>query len=153
MLECNSKHDWNLVKYLNIWHHNKTQKQLWFFFLKFGKKLANFLFRVLWKCLAFIKNWQSDLQKFWSWWTPYWNRFLTFFRDIVKTLETWTLSTLRTLDQPITMPLTFSWSFLLPCRKLWCSKSQLHISLLFTDIAKILKTCIFGYFGNAWPYT
>ena len=24
----NNKHDWTLVKYLNAWHHNRTQKQL-----------------------------------------------------------------------------------------------------------------------------
>ena len=27
----NSKHDWNPVKYLNVLHHKKTQKQLRYF--------------------------------------------------------------------------------------------------------------------------
>ena len=29
---CNNEHDWNLITYLNVLHHNRTQKQLQHFF-------------------------------------------------------------------------------------------------------------------------
>ena len=63
----------------------------------------------------------------------------------------------------------WSWTSIMivsPCRKLWFSKcwnqlvgnfdvylyakNQLHLQLLFWDIAKTLKTCYFRNFGNAW---
>ena len=34
----NNQHDWTLVKYLNVLHHNKTQKQLRLFFLNILQK-------------------------------------------------------------------------------------------------------------------
>ena len=38
------------------------------------------------------------------------------------------------------------------CRKVYLHvKNQLHASLLSWDIAEILQTCYFGYFGHAWP--
>ena len=51
----NSKHDWNPVKYLNVFA-SQTQKQLRYFFLIYCKNLTNLHFWVLWTCLAFIKN-------------------------------------------------------------------------------------------------
>ena len=32
-----------------------------------------------------------------------------------------------------------------------CTKNQLQTSLISWDIAKILQTCYFGYFGHFWP--
>ena len=59
----NNKHDWNPVKYLNVLHDNRTQKQSWFLwlFLNILQKLINFLFWVLWTSKvnnpkAFIKS-------------------------------------------------------------------------------------------------
>ena len=37
-----NKHDWNPVKYLNVLHHNRTQKQLQYFFLNIGKLTSFF---------------------------------------------------------------------------------------------------------------
>ena len=37
--------------YLNVFHHNRTQKQLQYFFLIYCKNLTNFLFWVLSTCL------------------------------------------------------------------------------------------------------
>ena len=39
----NNKHDWNPVKYLNVLHHNRTQKQLLYFFLIHFENLTDFL--------------------------------------------------------------------------------------------------------------
>ena len=48
----NNKHDWTSVKYQNVLHHNRARKQLQYY-----KNISNFLFWVLWTCLAFsIKN-------------------------------------------------------------------------------------------------
>ena len=39
------------------------------------------------------------------------------------------------------------------CRKVYLHvKNQLHASNLSWDIAEILQTCCFGYFGHAWPW-
>ena len=49
----NNKHGWTPVKYLNVLHHNRTQKCC----NTLCKNITNFLFRVLWTYLATsIKN-------------------------------------------------------------------------------------------------
>ena len=54
---CNNKHERSPVKYLDVLHHNRTQKQLQYFFLIYCKNLTNFIFWVLCTCpAAFIKN-------------------------------------------------------------------------------------------------
>ena len=51
----NNKHDWTPIKYLNVLHHNRTQKQ--YFFLNTSQKYYYFLFCILRTCLSvFIKK-------------------------------------------------------------------------------------------------
>ena len=40
----NNEHDWTPIKYLNVLHHNKTQKQLGHFFLHLAKILSTSCF-------------------------------------------------------------------------------------------------------------
>ena len=90
------KHDWTSIKYLNDLHHNRTQKQLQYFFLIYCRNIANFLFQILWTCQAIsIKNDYANFYKLWylsacKKWTP----FLTSFLRYCK-LVNWT--TLRML--------------------------------------------------------
>ena len=44
----NNKHDWTLVKNLNVLHHNRTQSSRDILFLRYCKNITNFLFWVLW---------------------------------------------------------------------------------------------------------
>ena len=41
---------WDIVKYLDVLHHNRTQKQLQYFLI-YCKNLTNFFFWLLWACL------------------------------------------------------------------------------------------------------
>ena len=64
----NNKHDRITVKYLNVLHHNRTQKQLRHSFLTFCKNVTNSLFLVLLRYLATcIKNNNLNLYKLWCW--------------------------------------------------------------------------------------
>ena len=51
----NDKHDWNPVKYLNVLHHNRTQKLLQYFFLIFNK-LPFWYFGHIWLLSSKIDN-------------------------------------------------------------------------------------------------
>ena len=42
ILTSNNKHDWALIKYLNVFHHNRKQKQLQHFFLNILQKYYQF---------------------------------------------------------------------------------------------------------------
>ena len=100
---------WKTVKYLNIWHHNSTNKQLQHFFITHGN-IITFLFWVLWTCLATsIKNNNVNLQKLWCLparkkWTPSLTSYLGCYFQYCE--NAW----------------SYPWWVLSPCRKLWCLK-------------------------------
>ena len=73
----NNKHDCTPIKYLNILHHYRTQKQLQYFFLLwyikiYCKNITNFLFWMHWTCLV------VSCKK----WTPFLTSFLRYCKDL-----------------------------------------------------------------------
>ena len=53
----NNEHDRNPIKDINVLSHNRTQKQLQYVSFIYFKNSTNFIFWILWICLAtFIKN-------------------------------------------------------------------------------------------------
>ena len=51
-ITVNREHDWTPIKYVNTLHLNRTQKQMWHFFLKILQKHYQLLFWVVWICLT-----------------------------------------------------------------------------------------------------
>ena len=76
--ESNNKHDWTLVKYLNVFNHNRTQSSCNNF------SNSNFLFWVFWTCLTTsIKKDNTNLQKLWHLsvcqkWPPFLTSFMRY---------------------------------------------------------------------------
>ena len=112
----NNKDDWNPVKYLNVLHHNRTQKQLQYFFLISFKNLtASFFgyFGHVWLLSSKIDNptcGSFDLDELQN------NSIHNLFSEILsKHCRLVTLSTLRMLDHShhhalhvfMIMPITF----------------------------------------------
>ena len=81
----NNEHDWALVKYMfciTIDH----KISCYTFFLKYCKNITNFLFWVLWICLATSKNGDANFDKLWCLlackkWTTSLSSYLIFCKD------------------------------------------------------------------------
>ena len=120
-------------------HHNRTQSSCSTFFLRYCKNNTNFLFWVLWTCMATSITIMPICRNF----------------DIylhVKYCKLVMLSNLRMLDHTHQMPKVLK----LTCRKLWClstcKKSTLSLTS-FLRYCKDLQTCYFVYFEHVWVCT
>ena len=118
----NDEHESTSIKYLNVLHRNRTQRQLKRFFLKILQKHYQ---RQLVETLMLI-----CIQKMNS--IP--NFFLRYCKDIANLLP-WVLW--QCLSYPLIMKVS-------PCRKLWCPK--LLVTLMFICLQKInfLSNSFFG---------
>ena len=80
------------LKYLNIFHHNRTQSSCNNFFLIYRENITNLLFWVFWTCLATsTKKDNTNLLKLWrlsAWqkWPPSLTSFLRYCKDIANLL-------------------------------------------------------------------
>ena len=110
----NRKHDWTPIKYLNVLHHNRTQKQLQFFFLIYCKNITNFLFWILWPfpskiIMQSFRNFDVCLYEKMK---SISNFFLRYYKD----LQTCYFAYFENASS------CSSVMIVLPCRKIWCPR-------------------------------
>ena len=121
-----------------LWHLSASKKWTSYLtsFLRYCKDIGNLLLWELWECLTiFIRNHSINLQE-------------TFMLICMQKTIFIPNFFLKLLQRNIKLVILSN--LVMPC--LWCLTAGKKSTTLFTfhlDIAKILQTCSFGYFGHA----
>ena len=133
----NKEHDRNPVQYLNVLHHNRTQKQLRYFFLNILQKYYQLpILGVLNMPGHFLQKRQCQLNLYKDWFLSAckkWTSFLTSSWRYLKLLQTFYL---EYFENASSCPSIMIES---PCRKFWWPKcwNQFVGNLMFIHMQKI----------------
>ena len=143
------------VKYLNLLHHNRTQKQLRHFFRNMLKKY--YQLPILGTCLSTsVKKDYDNLQKpcclsACKIWTPFLTSFLRYCKDIANLLlrELWECLIFN--NDSITLHETLMLEVLKStCRKLWCLSASKKSTSSLTSFLRYYKDIANLQFWELW---